>query len=208
MTGEEEELRNFYKSVADMISTGRVEGHAPENLLMEIKGLKFAQNKTYSNCLCGALPELLFIPIKECTSESINQMSYLSAVKKLIAEKGFATAVIKPLIQGQEEMVTIIEGAEEFVLLYENAIPEKCSFSLFGATFQMLLQLLEDAELVSEEAFEAWIEQREVEAEQEEEDLDEMTIKRVKLFQHSSVQDFVEYVKEEGEEESEEESED
>jgi hypothetical protein len=190
-----------------MISTGRVEGHAPENLLMEIKGLKFAQNKTYCNCLCGAVPELLFIPIKECTTESINQMVYLSAVKKLIAAQGFATAVIKPLIQGQQEMVTIIEATEEFVILYEDVMPDKRGFALFGATFQMLLQLLEDAELVSEEAFEAWIEQREVEADQEEEDLDDMTIKRIKLFQHSSVQEFVEYMKEEGEEESEEESE-
>ncbi len=144
-----------------MISTGRVEGHAPENLLMEIKGLKFAQNKTYCNCLCGAVPELLFIPIKECTTESINQMVYLSAVKKLIAAQGFATAVIKPLIQGQQEMVTIIEATEEFVILYEDVMPDKRGFALFGATFQMLLQLLEDAELVSEEAFEAWIEQRE-----------------------------------------------
>ena len=35
----------FIDVISDMISTGHADGHQPDNLLMEIKGYKFAQNK-------------------------------------------------------------------------------------------------------------------------------------------------------------------
>ena len=35
----------FVEVVGDMVTSGHTEGHPPENLLMEIKGYKFAQNK-------------------------------------------------------------------------------------------------------------------------------------------------------------------
>ena len=35
----------FLDIIGDMVLTGYADGHQPENLLMEIKGYKFAQNK-------------------------------------------------------------------------------------------------------------------------------------------------------------------
>ena len=35
----------FLDIISDMVLTGHTDGHQPENLLMEIKGYKFAQNK-------------------------------------------------------------------------------------------------------------------------------------------------------------------
>ena len=35
----------FLDIISDMVLTGYADGHQPENLLMEIKGYKFAQNK-------------------------------------------------------------------------------------------------------------------------------------------------------------------
>jgi hypothetical protein len=35
----------FIKNVTDMVLTGYQEGHPPENVVMEIKGYKFSQNK-------------------------------------------------------------------------------------------------------------------------------------------------------------------
>lgn len=37
----------FGKNVSDMISTGHAEGHPADNVLMEIKGYKFSQNKVF-----------------------------------------------------------------------------------------------------------------------------------------------------------------
>ena len=39
----------FYKNVYDMVVTGYNEGHPAENVLMEIKGYKFSQNKVHNN---------------------------------------------------------------------------------------------------------------------------------------------------------------
>ena len=38
---------SFQRIVGEMISTGYTEKHPPDNLLMEIKGFKFAQNKVW-----------------------------------------------------------------------------------------------------------------------------------------------------------------
>ena len=35
----------FLDVISDMVATGHSDGHQPDNLLMEIKGYKFAQNK-------------------------------------------------------------------------------------------------------------------------------------------------------------------
>ena len=35
----------FLAVISDMVTSGQADGHSPENLLMEIKGYKFAQNK-------------------------------------------------------------------------------------------------------------------------------------------------------------------
>lgn len=40
---------DFNKVVGEMVSTGYAEGHPTDNLLMEIKGFKFAQNKVFIN---------------------------------------------------------------------------------------------------------------------------------------------------------------
>jgi hypothetical protein len=49
----------FVEVVGDMVTTGHAEGHPPDNLLMEIKGYKFAQNKVcvsmvWRGVACGA----------------------------------------------------------------------------------------------------------------------------------------------------------
>ena len=46
-----------------MVTTGHAEGHPPDNLLMEIKGYKFAQNKSFSDCIRGCVPSVLSIAV-------------------------------------------------------------------------------------------------------------------------------------------------
>ena len=37
----------FLDVISDMVMSGQADGHSPDNLLMEIKGYKFAQNKVF-----------------------------------------------------------------------------------------------------------------------------------------------------------------
>jgi hypothetical protein len=39
----------FLAVISDMVTSGQADGHSPDNLLMEIKGFKFAQNKVHFN---------------------------------------------------------------------------------------------------------------------------------------------------------------
>ena len=48
----------FIDVISDMISTGHADGHQPDNLLMEIKGYKFAQNKV---CLLSLSYRTMYI---------------------------------------------------------------------------------------------------------------------------------------------------
>ena len=41
----------FLDVISDMVMSGQADGHSPDNLLMEIKGYKFAQNKVRLNYL-------------------------------------------------------------------------------------------------------------------------------------------------------------
>jgi hypothetical protein len=41
----------FLAVISDMVISGQADGHSSENLLMEIKGYKFAQNKVHLNYL-------------------------------------------------------------------------------------------------------------------------------------------------------------
>ena len=56
--------------ISDMVTTGHAEGHPPDNLLMEIKGYKFAQNKSFSDCIRGCIPSVLSIAVAAGTSSS------------------------------------------------------------------------------------------------------------------------------------------
>jgi hypothetical protein len=45
----------FLAVISDMVTSGQADGHSPENLLMEIKGFKFAQNKVHFNHFAAIL---------------------------------------------------------------------------------------------------------------------------------------------------------
>lgn len=42
------DIKAFLDIIGDMVTSGQADGHSPDNLLMEIKGYKFAQNKVTS----------------------------------------------------------------------------------------------------------------------------------------------------------------
>lgn len=52
---------NFKQMILDLVLAGFADGSPPESLLMEVKGSKFAHNKSFANCVESIVPGLLQI---------------------------------------------------------------------------------------------------------------------------------------------------
>ena len=112
-------------------------------------------------------------------------------------------------------MVAIIESTEEFVLQHDEkkTYIHQCQFSL-SSVFRMLLQIYDDCELIDEDGFLLWIESREEEGKElssnneDDEEIDEIVKQRAVLFKDSAVQEFVAWVREEGESEEDDDEDD
>ena len=96
----------FIHNVGEMISTGYEEGHPAGNVLMEIKGYKFSQNKSFSDCLRGVIPALMQI----CQSSGgASKNNLISFTKTFFTKSNFGYNMLRPLIQGSlEEYVQCI----------------------------------------------------------------------------------------------------
>jgi len=196
------EMAAFVRMVGEMVITGHSEGHSADNLLMEVKGLKFAQNKTFADCLRGMLPELLALPLRG--DQHARPMAIASQLRGLLSAGGWAYAMLKPFIQDEDDEVAIVEVVENAAL--GEGIAGIDGESHFRRIFRPILQILYDAELVTEEALLQWAEQRKAEVEEEQEEQGKVTSARLLLFQDPIVQEFVEWLEEEEEDDEEEES--
>lgn len=179
----------FIAIIKDMVITGNDEGHPTENLLMEIKGCKFAQNKSYSDCLAGIVPALLVI----ATGTNFKQGDFIKSLKTLLSSNGWGYQLVKAMVQEEEDEIAVITGIEDFVLQAANM---NTSYPMF----RFILQIVHESELVKEEAVCRWISMREADAiedlEDDEEECEEdvMIQKRVRLFKEEPVQAFVKWI--------------
>jgi hypothetical protein len=82
-------------------------GHSTDNILLEIKGLKFAENKDFGHCLRGAVPAILEIAVKGATTTAADAPSVgntIGAIKRLMeADSGWGFVVLSSLIQNSED---------------------------------------------------------------------------------------------------------
>eukprot|EP01038_Epipyxis_sp_PR26KG_P007435 gene7435-10131_t len=197
---------NFQKVITDMIVTGYEEGHPPDSLLMEVKGFKFSQNKSFADCLKGIIPAVMFVILNKCKSKDSNTIKsaeYISKLKEMLDEDAWGYDLAKPMVQEQEDEVAIILALEEFALLKENS-------QAIYPIFRFILQVFYDTELISEEAILEWISLREQNNDWADEMDDEYynEAKKMQLFNEPQVQQFVDWIKsEEGDDEDEEEEE-
>lgn len=89
----------FGKNVCDMVVTGYAEGHPADNVLMEIKGYKFSQNKSFQNCLAGAFPGLTTIILQKGTSKNL----LLSFAKTFFQSSNWGHMMLKSLLQTSDD---------------------------------------------------------------------------------------------------------
>ena len=120
---ESERNTGFKQLVYEMVASGYAEKHPAESLLMEIKGLKFAQNKanerhstsaidsnlffyqSFSDCISGIVPSILNIAATQSRNEdgSLKQGEFVKKLKELLQADGWGHKLLTNLIQGVTE---------------------------------------------------------------------------------------------------------
>jgi hypothetical protein len=202
----------FFQFIEDTVVIGHRQGDTTDNLLMEIKGLKFAHNREFSDCVMGIAPSLLRFTIEQSNeAKSGSQMVRLvNAAKTMFGVGGWGFLLLKPLLQEVEDEIAVIRYTLSidqlcflgqlllvtyfhFIRSIENEAVLDSS-PLYGV-FRLLLQVMYDAELLSEEALQLWVEERKE---------DDINSKVGKLFAEPQVQAFVEWLQEEDDDDEEE----
>lgn len=177
-----------------------------DNILLEIKGLKFAHNKEFSDCIAAATPAFLEVSLMEATnsatsggsSSSQQQVATVSAMKRTFGEGGRGRAMLKALIQNSDDELVLIAALELFTV----SSPHK---SVILPVFRLILQILYDADVVSEESLQQWIAERRRGELSEEDSMSAYRADIIGLFKQPQVQAFVDWLEEDDEEDDEEE---
>jgi len=178
---------NFNITVKDMVKDGIESGSATvDNLLLEIKSFKFAQNRTFADCVTAAVAAVL----EMTDASSLSGMALVTDYKNRLSKWG---ELIKRLCVDSQDQLVMIKAVEDYVL-------KSTSNEKLVPVFRFILQISYDMELISEEILLQWIEQR---RENEESDNPKLT----KLFNHPQTQEFVMWLEEEEEDESDDEEE-
>lgn len=182
-----------------------------ENLAIELNSFKFSQNASYADCTTAATLAILEkMNIRRGTTDG----KLVSEFKALLEQWG-------PLLQkmsiGLDEEKAIVLALERCAVGEDSSSPSSAAGATTsdsntttpsemsqvlssGMSFRLLLQMLHDEEIVSEEAVLAWA------ADRKEQDGEKDT-PRGRLFRLPPVQEFLDWLDEESDEEDDDEDE-
>ncbi|KAG5182444.1 nucleotide-diphospho-sugar transferase [Tribonema minus] len=178
---------NFHQVIRDMLVTGSAEGHPIDNLLLEIKGYKFAQNRSFAECIRASTEAVL--DLAGCGKpDAAAGMPLVAAVREQLQ---LWKTLLSRLAQNAADQVEVIMAVEQYALRPGKATP-------LAGVFRFILQLLYDTEVVSEEGMEQWIALRRS---------GPATAPEMTLFNAPQTQEFIAWLEDE-EEESDDEDED
>ena len=90
---------NFVAIIADMVASGLRSNDLPENILMEVKGFKFAQNLQFSDCIVGAVPPLLH----HIAEMGISKKQFVSYSMQFFSGDGKGATILQGLCQDEED---------------------------------------------------------------------------------------------------------
>ncbi|KAI9913694.1 hypothetical protein PsorP6_006157 [Peronosclerospora sorghi] len=134
----------FQQIIRENVCTGDAAGHNVDDLFMEIKSFKFAQNRSFAEVIGAIVPGLLdLLP----TGNGQSAMSILSDVRTKFTKW---SSVIQRCLVEQEDQVAVIEALEKYC-----AAPEERR-AVWLPLFRFLLQTVYDLEWVSEEVILEW----------------------------------------------------
>lgn len=184
--------KGFGEQVEELVAAAHVEGHDINAVLMEIKSMKFAQNKTYGDCLRGVMPALL----STAAATSTAAMAVVKALKGMFEEDSWACVLVDALVQGPEDEAAVVEAVEDWLLGHPQS-------ATLRPAFRFILQILYDAEMLSEEGIHEWVSQRRCGM-----DDDRHAEERKALFFDPRTQEFVQWIEAGDEDDDEEDEED
>ncbi len=144
---------DFHLVVKDLLVKGHAENHPPENLLLEVKSYKFAQNNDFSACAAAAIDAVVHVAWpdekrgKEIQFSDPHSMSIVSSIKEVIQEW---KALLSALVYSNKEELAMVHQVEQMAI----------GFPTLAKIFPYILQLLYHMDVVSEETLLDWAEER------------------------------------------------
>ncbi len=184
---------NFHLVVKDLLVKGHADSHPPENLLLEVKSYKFAQNSDFSACAAAAIDAVFHVawPDEERGQEMppSGSMGIVSSIKEVIQEWKI---LLSALGYSNKEELAMVHQVEQMA----TGLPT------LAQIFPYILQLLYHMDVVSEETLLEWAEERYLLAAAA--NATESDGALLTLFDDPKTQEFITWLKEEEEEEEEE----
>ena len=208
--GQGQENDDFITVVADTVLSGYQQRDGAEDIMMEIKSLKFAQNKGFGDCIRGALPPLLvaagFTDVNVNSvngndenggSASATLMQVVRAVKQLIgSEDAWGISILNSLVHKETDMAVVIETLERMATLQGTC--SRFNLDARATIVAIVLKSLYDEDILSEESILAWNEQRANDTTVTNDD-DVQQKEKMAIFNHTRIQGFVEWLQEDAE---------
>ncbi|KAE9341133.1 putative translation initiation factor eIF-2B subunit epsilon [Phytophthora fragariae] len=146
----------FHQIIRENVCTGDAAGHNVDDLFMEIKSFKFAQNRSFAEVIGAIVPGLLdLIP----TGNGQSAMTILGNVRTKFQKW---SSVIQRCLVEQEDQLAVVDALEGYC-----AAPEERRV-IWLPLFRFLLQTVYDLEWVSDDVILEWHGAKQANADEEE----------------------------------------
>eukprot|EP00636_Phaeomonas_parva_P006031 CAMPEP_0118868664 /NCGR_PEP_ID=MMETSP1163-20130328/12142_1 /TAXON_ID=124430 /ORGANISM="Phaeomonas parva, Strain CCMP2877" /LENGTH=775 /DNA_ID=CAMNT_0006803407 /DNA_START=60 /DNA_END=2387 /DNA_ORIENTATION=- len=191
------DIQDFMNTVSDMIQDcvhglgdDDVAGADFSDLLMEVKSLKFSQNKDWEDCLAGFAQGLLVLAGTKAVAagaagEAVDAASRNAAIMELRRLAIPMAPMGRKMVQSEADELGVIKAVEAFAL---STAPE-----IWAPQFRFALQIFLQAELLTDDGLLLWVTMRRTGAQDAPE---------AELFNKPDTQAFVDWL-EESDDESE-----
>jgi len=182
----------FHAVVKDMVRDAMGGGAGVDNLLLEIKSFKFAQNKTFAHCAAAAAAAVL----GATDPAGKTAMQIVTGYKNTLATWG---ELISKLCVEDKDQMAVIKAIEKYVV-------QSAEKATLIPLFRLILQLLYDAEVLAEDTLLEWADLRRSGDQDEDEEgaSAERHAEVLALFQHPQTQEFVTWLEEEDDDDDDE----
>ncbi|KAG6610868.1 translation initiation factor eIF-2B subunit epsilon [Phytophthora cinnamomi] len=180
----------FQQIIRENVCTGDAAGHNVDDLFMEIKSFKFAQNRSFAEVIGAIVPGLLdLIP----TGNGQSAMTILGNVRTKFQKW---SSVIQRCLVEQEDQLAVVDALEGYC-----AEPEERRV-IWLPLFRFLLQTVYDLEWVSEDVILEWHEAKQANADEEE------ASDAIAAASKKDVQEFIDWLQESEDEDDDDDDDD
>ncbi|EQC42712.1 hypothetical protein SDRG_00439 [Saprolegnia diclina VS20] len=139
---EEDPMARFVRVVIDMVLSGDANGDDVENLFLEIKSFKFAQNRSFADCLEAILPAL-------CSAIPRANKAPMAIMGLLKVKLEKWSGVVSKCIMNDVERTKIVDTFAAYCVHANNS-------GSFSSLFRFMLQVAYDLDWINEETVFAW----------------------------------------------------